>query len=440
MSLILQLENVGIIGKARVQFDGLTVIAGVNDTGKSTIGKIMYSLVYSLNIYYADIEKATESAVLNSVEMLYEKLMQYQDSIDDELLRNFSIEKFNEDLNRRLSLDDKDKLNEFLTLKQNLLDYLDQLDKDAIAPYFDAIRNAATQKPDISIKLILERVFLSEFYAELSNKNNTQPATIQLLKNEDIVLSVTLLENEITEIAGEYDRLQYTIPQEIFFVESPIVLQLNHIIQSGAVLAEIMNNMSSKTDEVVLHIKHLMERLRLLRHPFHLSADEENVLTNISQTIGGEWQYDKTREDFVFVKKDEQKNDIRFRPSNTASGIKMLGVLQILLKIRKLNSNTLLIIDEPENHVHPEWQIKLVELLVTILQNRVQIIIPSHSTYVIQAIKHYAEKQKTESRISFYSSEIQQNSNSSVFADITNNLDTLYLKLAQPLYQLVWPE
>jgi predicted ATP-dependent endonuclease of OLD family len=39
----LQLENIGIIKNATIQFNGLTVIAGENDTGKTTVGKVLFS-------------------------------------------------------------------------------------------------------------------------------------------------------------------------------------------------------------------------------------------------------------------------------------------------------------------------------------------------------------------------------------------------------------
>jgi DNA repair ATPase RecN len=40
------IQNVGIIKQAEIKFDGLTVIAGENDTGKTTLGKYM-TLLFS---------------------------------------------------------------------------------------------------------------------------------------------------------------------------------------------------------------------------------------------------------------------------------------------------------------------------------------------------------------------------------------------------------
>ena len=43
----LQLKNIGMIKEATVKIDGLTVIAGENDTGKSTVGKMFFALIKS---------------------------------------------------------------------------------------------------------------------------------------------------------------------------------------------------------------------------------------------------------------------------------------------------------------------------------------------------------------------------------------------------------
>jgi predicted ATP-dependent endonuclease of OLD family len=39
----LQLENIGIIKNATIKFNGLTVIAGENDMGKTTVAKVLFS-------------------------------------------------------------------------------------------------------------------------------------------------------------------------------------------------------------------------------------------------------------------------------------------------------------------------------------------------------------------------------------------------------------
>ena len=40
------LENIGKVKQAQIKINGITVIAGENDTGKSTIGKALFSMFH----------------------------------------------------------------------------------------------------------------------------------------------------------------------------------------------------------------------------------------------------------------------------------------------------------------------------------------------------------------------------------------------------------
>lgn len=40
----LHIENIARIGKADVDIDGITIIAGSNNTGKSTVGKVLFAM------------------------------------------------------------------------------------------------------------------------------------------------------------------------------------------------------------------------------------------------------------------------------------------------------------------------------------------------------------------------------------------------------------
>ena len=43
----LELENVGKVNLANIELNGITVIAGENNTGKSTIGKMLYCVFHA---------------------------------------------------------------------------------------------------------------------------------------------------------------------------------------------------------------------------------------------------------------------------------------------------------------------------------------------------------------------------------------------------------
>ncbi len=48
------IKKIGLLPKAKIILDGLTVIAGENDTGKSTIGKVIFSIIKANNLAAAN--------------------------------------------------------------------------------------------------------------------------------------------------------------------------------------------------------------------------------------------------------------------------------------------------------------------------------------------------------------------------------------------------
>jgi len=51
------LENVFFIKKAKIALNSLTVIADENDTGKSTVGKLMFTIVKTLSCLGQDLNE-----------------------------------------------------------------------------------------------------------------------------------------------------------------------------------------------------------------------------------------------------------------------------------------------------------------------------------------------------------------------------------------------
>jgi len=76
----LQLTNIGMIKEANVKLDGLTVIAGENDTGKSTVGKALFMILYNIN-YSLQIMRLKEEEGSISLDVLSENNLLEQ-SID----------------------------------------------------------------------------------------------------------------------------------------------------------------------------------------------------------------------------------------------------------------------------------------------------------------------------------------------------------------------
>lgn len=88
----------------------------------------------------------------------------------------------------------------------------------------------------------------------------------------------------------------------------------------------------------------------------------------------GHWQY-------------RRRDGADFDLEACATGIKSLAILNILHAKGWLDAETLLIIDEPEAHLHPQWIVEYARILLLLTQRlKVRIVMTSHSPDMVNAI------------------------------------------------------
>ena len=112
---------------------------------------------------------------------------------------------------------------------------------------------------------------------------------------------------------------------------------------------------------------------------------------------------------------------------NTASGLKQLATIQLLLDNNELTKNSFLILDEPESNLHPEWQVKLAEILVLLVKElNIYLYINSHSPQFIEALEVFSVKYGLIDESKFYLSKKLDN-NKVTFEEVDyGNLASLY--------------
>jgi len=157
---------------------------------------------------------------------------------------------------------------------------------------------------------------------------------------------------------------------------------------------------------------------------FKTKKDGIDISDNIKSIIHGEF-LTKNDGSFNFKKENQEINLV-----NTATGIKYFGILQTLSKNNYLYKNQILILDEPEVHLHPKWQLKLAQLIVQLVKDGVRIIVNSHSPYMIEALQRYSEQENIESNSNFYLAQ------DGVISKIDNSnaktLSEIFEKLSEP--------
>lgn len=82
---------------------------------------------------------------------------------------------------------------------------------------------------------------------------------------------------------------------------------------------------------------------------------------------------------------DSQVRSNEYRPTNVGFGISY--VLPILTALAKARPNSILIIENPEAHLHPHGQRKLGELIASCAATGVQIFLETHSDHILNGIR-----------------------------------------------------
>lgn len=104
------------------------------------------------------------------------------------------------------------------------------------------------------------------------------------------------------------------------------------------------------------------------------------------------------------------KNDKRIRPKNMGSGVSY--VISIIILCLASNKDDIIIIENPEIHLHPKAQSYLTDFFIMIANSGRQLIIETHSDHIFNGV-----------RVSVYSKEIQINSVSINFFTLDSETD-----------------
>ncbi len=451
----LEIENIGIIKNACIEFGGLTVIAGENDTGKSTVGKLIFSLIKSLSRYEEDLElgdKEKLRIIYDIITRLYFILRKKTNNV--EIIKR--VRDIREETQHAVIKCDLDyvkynilpKMEELCNLSK---EYLDGNNNENISPEeiahmsmiiaynigkIKSIIDEPENKLDI-IKKAFKRMIYSEFDLDICNKFSNG-SSIRILYGKNEILNISMKNNKNNRdkdvdisITLNEDELFY---KDAIYIESPIILHIHHAIKYSDTFG--LSGLIYGRRTVPFHLKDLIKKLEIGRNIEIIEDFEKdnwiyNLNKDIISIINGEVIYSNESSDFEYVKRVKDKKCI-IKSINIATGIKSFGILQMLINSGYLNDKTILIIDEPEVHLHPEWQLKYAHVIVKLVKYGIPVVISSHSPYMIQALRYYAMKEEIDDRIKFYLSE-KDDDELVYIKDVTDDLNQIFTKLAKPL-------
>lgn len=413
----LELNNVGKISFADIELNGITVIAGENNTGKSTIGKMLFCVFHA----FYRIEEQIREERIKSVSRV---LSSYYHETANRLTRRFDtyvlamhiVEQKDSFLaDTRLIVKEIEEF--FINKDNNFRNYIEQ---EALEKLADRIYMFLKLEESEVQKIILRKRLEAEFAMKVGHLNNVDKSTSVKMQIKGDSIDFMVVKNEDIKICN-YMNLN----KEIIYMDDPFVL-------------DGLGGLLWHNDEYE-HRKDLLGKLANDKNAEEFSVIDELVvqkkLERILEKMQGICEGSILSDDRnAFVYKTDKLNG-NLEMMNLSTGLKSFAILRRLLQNGKIDENGIIILDEPEIHLHPEWQLKFAEIIVLIQKEfNLNILLNTHSPYFLNAIEVYSQKYNIEDLCKFYL--VDETNGVSCVDDVTSETEKIYAKLARPLQEL----
>lgn len=421
----LEIQNINKIKEADIALNGLTVIVGENDMGKSTIGRAFFSIIKAVSNMRSLSNESSANKASKHIDSLYKHF--YGKKIIDGTMD--LLPRVKSDM-ERICLDEAER-NAFLEHLNAKIEDIDlsprqkSLLKEDIVNIricFDQVNNpAAVLKTELAY--LVESEFMGQFCSSKS-----ELTYVMLDTEEEGKLSFKAKDNQVTNVSFS-ERGFY---EDITYVESPLYFHLLDSLKSSVAYREMKRTLGYKP-MVPAHVKDFVDKvLNFQNFDTQLSLFEpQSKDFHTADIIHGTFAYDKSSRSIVY-----QKDDMKIKPINVASGIKSFGALQLLLDGYCISNNRPFIWDEPENHLHPQWQVEFAKVIVQIVNFGIPVMISTHSPYFLQAVRYYSAMYNIEKYVNYYMAECG-NDDMVTMKEVTNDLNQVFLTLAEPLNKIM---
>ena len=426
----LQINNFAKIGQSDIILDGITIIAGENNTGKSTVGKILFSLFNALCDIEDKVRKERLAEIRNTTFTILQNNISGLDISRNTLTRN-SLR-----LSRQIRQQIKETFEEnseitkqdILEMVEDELNVWDDLRAGMTHYEWDGLVEQLTQNIseilELSEKDIIREVITGYFgnvfhdqISSLVNKDNA--ATLLRLEIKGRNNTVVFEENRCKEFESEID-----LTNKAIYIDNPFIIDELASSSSMNPMNKLLKELLADTEDTEA-MDGIIETLR---------AKEKlsDIYDALARVVDGNIERNKVDDEF-YLKSDCFEEPLSFH--NLSAGMKSFVVLKMLVEKGCIKEKDVIILDEPEIHLHPQWQVAYAELIVLLQKHfDLNIVVTTHSPYFVDAINLFSCKYDIDKKVNYYLS-----TNMGAVAkmeNVTDHIDAIYKKMASPIQLL----
>lgn len=421
------LSDYQAVKEADLTIDGLTVLAGENGCGKSTLSRWLYYLVngvqrfdaFTMRVYVDKVER-----LIRQHSMAAREIRHYMQTEDQSLnlvrsnpVKIYPSIAYNDEMVQQV----QDRFVQSVhSLGDMVAEYLQNAKagarRDRIMTYLnmEVLGDVAVDAKQVAEDFVDKNMRLLNQMTEKLNSDIESRPLDRFLNNirheydehDAVPENIQLYEDGVELVDGKRVSSLFNLSRAIY-IDTPMAL--TNESAANVFWNELRRMVVQRKQELELPEKKLLRRIKNILHG-------EAKMVETDSPFGGE--------ELRFVSEDGKVN---IEIERVATGFKTFTYLQRLLENGYLGGDSLLLIDEPEAHLHPQWIVEYARILVLLHKDLGQkIMVATHNPDMVAALKAIAEREGVSDRTHFYIAHTTEQQNGYSYKDLGTDISEIF--------------